>query len=61
MADRVYLTFPTCDPKLGVGLPWDGKPHSLVVKVDKDDTEPVELTMVPLWKPPSKGGFRRGC
>jgi len=57
MADRVYLTFPTWDPKLGVGLLWDGKPHSLVVKVDKDDTEPVELTMVPLWKPPSKGGF----
>lgn len=57
MADRVYLTFPTWDPKLGVGLLWDGKPHSLVVKVDKDDTEPVELTMVPLWKPASKGGF----
>ena len=57
MADRVYLTFPTWDPKLGVGLSWDGKPHSLIVKVDKDDTEPVELTMVPLWKPASKGGF----
>jgi hypothetical protein len=57
MADRVYLTFPTWDPKLGVGLPWDGKVHQLVVKVDKDDTDPVDLTMVPLWKPPSKGGF----
>jgi hypothetical protein len=57
MADRVYLTFPTWDPKLGVGLQWDGKPHQLVVKVDKDDTEPVELTMVPLWHPPEKGGF----
>jgi len=57
MADRVYLTFPTYDPKLGVGLQWDGKPHQLVVKVDKDDTEPVELTMVPVWSPPVMGGF----
>jgi hypothetical protein len=61
MADRVYLTFPTWDPKLGAGLAWDGKPHQLVIKVDKDDTEPVEITMVPLWHPPSKGGSRPGC
>lgn len=57
MADRVYLTFPTYDPKLGVGLPWDGKLHQLVVKVDKDDTDPIELQMVPIWSPPVKGGF----
>ncbi len=57
MNDRVYLTFPTYDPKLGVGLPWDGKSHQLVVKVDKDDTEPVDMQMVPVWSPPVKGGF----
>ena len=57
MNDRVYLTFPTYDPKTGLGLPWDGKQHTLVVKVDKDDTEGIDMQMVPVWSPPVKGGF----
>ena len=56
MADRQYLTFPGFDPKLGIGLQWDGKPHNLILKIDKDDTDPVELTLAPPWHLP-KGGF----
>lgn len=49
MADRQYLTFPGYDKKLDVGLPWDGKTHNLVLKIDKTDLEPVSLTMSPYW------------
>jgi FHA domain-containing protein len=56
MADRQYLTFPGFDTKLGIGLPWDGKPHNLILKVDKDDADAVELTLAPPWHLP-KGGF----
>jgi hypothetical protein len=56
MADRQYLTFPGFDPKIGLGLTWDGKPHNLVIKVDKEDTDPVQLTLAPAWSP-SKPGF----
>lgn len=57
MADRYYLTFPGYDPKTKQGLPWDGKSHELIVKIDKDETEPVTLTLSPVWNPPKKGGF----
>jgi hypothetical protein len=56
MADRQYLTFPGFDPKLGLGLPWDGKAHNLILKVDKDDADPIELSLAPPWHLP-KGGF----
>jgi hypothetical protein len=56
MADRQYLTFPGFDPKLGLGLPWDGKAHNLILKIDKDDADPVELSLAPAWHLP-KGGF----
>jgi hypothetical protein len=49
MADRQYLTFPGFDPKLGLGLPWDGKAHNLILKYDKDDTDPVQLSLAPAW------------
>jgi uncharacterized protein YegL len=49
MAARQYLTFPGFDTKLGLGLPWDGKPHSLILKIDKEDTDPVTLTLAPVW------------
>jgi len=57
MADRQYLTFPGYDPKLELGLPWDGKQHNLVLKIDKTDLEPVAMALSPVWKPASKGGF----
>jgi hypothetical protein len=57
MADRYYLTFPGFDPKTKQGLPWDGKSHDLVVKIDKDETDPVTLTLSPVWNPPKKGSF----
>jgi hypothetical protein len=56
MADRQYLTFPGYDPKLGLGFTWDGKPHNLILKIDKEDAEPVSLTLAPVWRA-SKGGF----
>ncbi|MGN6108353.1 MAG: FHA domain-containing protein [Kofleriaceae bacterium] len=57
MKDRYYLTFPGYDPKLGVGLSWDGKEHDLVVKIDQTELDAVPLAMVPKWSPPSSGGF----
>jgi hypothetical protein len=56
MNDRQYLTFPGFDPKLGLGLPWDGKSHNLILKYDKDDADPVQLSLSPVWSA-SKGGF----
>ncbi|HEY0193605.1 MAG TPA: FHA domain-containing protein [Kofleriaceae bacterium] len=56
MADRQYLTFPGFDPKLGLGLTWDGRPHNLILKVDKDDAEPVSLSLAPPWNQ-AKPGF----
>lgn len=60
MADRQYLTFPGYDKKLGIGLPWDGKPHNLVLKIDKivlDEVNQVALLpLSPAWKPDT-GGF----
>jgi hypothetical protein len=56
MADRQYLTFPGFDPKLGLGLSWDGKQHNLILKVDKDDAEPVGLSLAPPWNV-AKAGF----
>ncbi len=57
MADRYYLVFPGYDPKLNYGLTWDGKVHDLIIKIDKDDTDPVPLQLSPVWQPPKKGGF----
>lgn len=56
MADRFYLTFPGYDKKLNVGLLWDGKSHDLVLKIDKEETSPVSLTLSPIWSPPGGGG-----
>jgi hypothetical protein len=57
MGDRYYLTFPGFDDKMGIGLPWDGKDHDLVLKNDQTEYEPVTMTLAPKWSPPSKGGF----
>jgi hypothetical protein len=55
LGNRQYLTFPGFDPKLGVGLPWDGRPHNLILKVDKDEADPVALTLAPPWHLPRPG------
>ncbi|HEY4238217.1 MAG TPA: FHA domain-containing protein [Kofleriaceae bacterium] len=57
MADRQYLTFPGYDPKLEQGFQWDGKGHNMVLKIDKTDTDPVEVSMSPPWKHATGGGF----
>lgn len=57
MGDRFYLEFPGFDPKLGVGLPWDGKDHDLVLKNDQTEYEPITMQLAPKWSPPSHGGF----
>ena len=57
MADRYYLTFPGFDEKTGVGLPWDGKDHDLVIKIDQTELEPATLTLAPKWAPSHSSGF----
>jgi hypothetical protein len=57
MADRIYLTFPGYDEKIKQGLPWDGKDHDLVIKIDQTDLEPVTMALAPIWNPPQTGGF----
>nr|HEX4317390.1 FHA domain-containing protein [Kofleriaceae bacterium] len=52
LGDRYYVTFAGWDPKLEVGLSWDGHPHQLVLSLDKDDQDPTEVTLAPLWSPP---------
>ncbi len=56
MDDRFYLTFPGFDVAANAGLPWDGKQHKLIVKVDKDDTDEVPITLQP-WKPAQKASY----
>jgi hypothetical protein len=57
MADRIYLSFAGYDTKLKIGLPWDGKDHDLVIKIDQTDLDPVTMTLTPRWSPPKTGGF----
>lgn len=56
LANRQYLTFPGFDSKLSVGLTWDAKPHDMILKIDKDDADPVTLVLAPVWSA-SKAGF----
>jgi hypothetical protein len=55
LGNRQYLTFPGFDTQLALGLPWDGRPHNLVLKIDKDDTDAVSLTLAPPWHLPKPG------
>jgi len=57
MADRYYLSFPGYDPKTKQGLPWDGKEHDLVIKIDQTDLDPVPITLTPRWSPPHSSNF----
>jgi hypothetical protein len=52
MANRYYVTFPGFDKTSNMGLTWDNKSHDLIVKIGKDDTDPVSLQMSPKWDPP---------
>lgn len=49
MGDRYYLTFAGYDEKTGVGLPWDGRDHDLVLKIDQTDLDAFTLTLAPKW------------
>jgi hypothetical protein len=55
LGNRQYLTFPGFDTTLGLGLPWDGRPHNLILKIDKDDTDAVTLSLAPAWHLPRPG------
>jgi hypothetical protein len=57
MADRQYLTFPGFNKDTKFGFRWDGKQHDLVMKIDKDETEPVAVPLSPVWKIDEGGGF----
>jgi hypothetical protein len=56
MADRYYVTFPGYDPKVKAGLPWDGKEHELVIKIDQTELELQSVILQPMWSPPKEGG-----
>ncbi len=57
MANRQYVTFPGFDEKVDLGFNWDGKEHAMVLKIDKDDTEPQALTLSPIWNLPKGMSF----
>ena len=57
MNDRYYLTFPGFDEKTEQGLNWDGKSHDLVLKIEKDDTDPVAVTLSPMWNQSTHHSF----
>lgn len=48
MNDRKYLTFPGYLKDKKVGLKWDNKPHNLLIKVDKEETEETAVVL-PSW------------
>ncbi len=56
MADRYYLSFAGYDEKTGMGLPWDGRDHDLVLKIDQTELEAFTLTLAPKWAL-KRGGF----
>ena len=57
MDDRKYLTFPGIT-KDKPSLTWDGKPHNLIVRIDKDESEEIsDGVILPIFDPPSEGGF----
>jgi hypothetical protein len=49
---RYYATFACYDTARGVGFQWDGKAHTFVVSIDKEDGPEVEAVL-PVWKAPS--------
>lgn len=53
LADRFYVQFPGYDRRTKVGLPWDGKSHSLILRVDGNEVATVEAVLSPKW---SAGG-----
>jgi hypothetical protein len=57
MADRQYLTFPGFNKDQKIGFKWDGKPHDLAIKIDKEETEPQAVMLAPVWKFDEGGGF----
>lgn len=60
ISNRFYVVFPGYDPKLKVGLTWDGAEHELEVQVDNKEIagiEPATAVLTPVWKQKSDGGF----
>lgn len=51
IADRQYVTFAGYDKAAKVGLPWDGKAHDLILKIDTAEADPVNLVLTPKWTP----------
>jgi hypothetical protein len=57
MANRQYLTFPGFNKETKLGFKWDGKPHDLVMKIDKEETEMASVPLAPVWKLAEDSGF----
>jgi hypothetical protein len=49
--DRLYLTFPGYDTKIGAGLSWDGRSHELVVRTHGQSSPPISV-LLPVWRAP---------
>jgi hypothetical protein len=57
IADRQYVLFPGFNKETKLGFKWDGKPHDLMIKYEKEETEAVSVTLAPVWKYDTGGGF----
>ena len=57
MNDRYYLTFSGFDEKTDQGLTWDGKPHDLVLKIEKEDVDTQPVVLAPVWNQAHHSGF----
>jgi hypothetical protein len=45
------VTFAGYDKAAKLGLPWDGKVHDLVLKIDTEEAEPTSVMLAPKWTP----------
>ena len=57
LQNRYYATFPGFDTKLNAGFTWDTKDHAFSLKIDQEDDDAGNLTMVPEWHLPVKSKF----
>jgi len=56
MDDRKYLTYVAWNKATETGPAFDGKPHNLALKVDKEESEEVAVVLPP-WSATHPGGF----
>lgn len=50
IADRYYVTFAGYDALTKTALPWDGRVHELIVRIDQRESDPVTIRLAPRWQ-----------